>query len=263
MVIDVHAHLGHWYFPISEMTPSDLLRQMDRFGIDCTLVSSSLALRYDFVRGNRELAESLVSTSRILAYVTVNLHYPHESIDQIHAYKDYRDSMGMRRFVGVKIHPMIHNKRFDTKAGLLVAEAALQADLPILIHTYGSERETPRQILPVLREFPDLKIILAHAGGLDWHLAADIADSGPHVYAEISSSCSSPDKVLQLLDAFGSDRVLFGTDTTLFHPGYALGMVQDTPLSEAQRVQVLGGNALQLFSIEDREQREGEHVHET
>ena len=263
MVIDVHAHLGHWYFPISEMTPSDLLRQMDRFGIDCTLVSSSLALRYDFIRGNRELAESLVSTSRILAYVTVNLHYPHESIDQIHAYKDYRDSMGIRRFVGVKIHPMINNKRFDSKAGFLVAEAACPADMPRLLHTDGSERETPRQILPVLQEFPDLKIILAHAGGLDWHLATDIADSGPHVFAEICSSCSSPDKILQLMDAFGSNRVLFGTDTTLFHPGYALGMVQDAPLSNEERVRILGGNALQLFSIDEMGQVEGEQIHGT
>lgn len=262
MVIDVHAHLGHWYFPISEMTPSDLLLQMDRFGIDCTVVSSSLALRYDFIRGNRELAESLDFTTRILAYVTVNLHYPQESIDQIRSYKDFRDGMGLRRFIGVKIHPMIHNKRFDSKAGLLVAEAAFSADMPILIHTYGSERETPRQVLPVLREFPDLKIILAHAGGLDWHLAADIAGAGTNVFAEISSSCSSPDKVLQLTEAFGSHRVLFGTDTSLFHPGYALGMVHDTPLSNVDRDLIMGGNALQLFPIDELGHLRGEDIHE-
>jgi len=250
MVVDVHGHVGHWSFPTSDLGRDDLIAQMDRWGIDITVVSSSMAVRYDFIEGNRWLDGELSPTDRLLGYVTVNLHYPKESVGQINYYGNKRTGDGRASFVGVKIHPMIQNKRFDSRAGLQIAEAALEYDLPILIHTYGSERETPKQVLPVLQEFPELKVILAHAGGFDWHLAMDIAGSGPNVYAEICSSCTSSDKLVQLIDAFGARRVLFGTDTTLFHPGYALGMVHDAKLDQKVLQLLMGRNAIELFDLD-------------
>lgn len=250
MVVDVHGHLGHWSFPTIDLTRDDLIRQMDRWGIDITVVSSSMAVRYDFIEGNRLLDYELSTTDRVFGYVTVNLQYPKESVGQIKYYGNKKNTDGMAHFIGVKIHPMIQNKRFDSNAGLTIAEGALEADLPILIHTYGSERETPKQVLPVLHEFPELKVILAHAGGFDWHLAMDLADSGPNVYAEICSSCTSSDKLIQLIEAFGARRVLFGTDTTLFHPGYVLGMVHEAQLDENVLQLLMGCNAIELFDLD-------------
>jgi len=249
MTVDVHAHLGHWSFPIADLSASDLVSQMDRWKIDKTIISSSRAVRYDFITGNKELAMVLHAEERLFGYITVNLHYPEESLAQIRTYGTDNPEGRARRFVGVKIHPMIQQKRFDTNAGFRIAEAAFMADLPILIHTFGSERETPLQVLPVLRRFPNLKIILAHAGGFDWYLANEIANAGSHVYAEICSSCTTGDKLLQLIGNFGDDRVLFGTDTTLFHPGYALGMVEEAIPDASSRSRLMGDNAQELFRL--------------
>ena len=248
MIIDVHGHLGHWSFPLAQMSAEELVQQMDAFGIDQTFVSSSLAVRYDFMEGNSFLADTLPSTPRIKGYVTVNLNYPQESIHEIHRYLDPGKSE-RKLFVGIKIHPMMNRQRFDTRSGLLIAQAAADCDAPILIHTYGSELETPRQVLAAVERFPSLKIILAHSGGFDWQLAMDLACASEHLYAEISSSCSSPDKILQLLEAFGQLRVLFGTDTTLFHPAYSLGMVEDAKLSPAVYYDIMGFNAVRLFNL--------------
>jgi uncharacterized protein len=248
MIIDVHGHLGHWSFPLAQMSAEELIQQMDAFGIDQTFVSSSLAVRYDFVEGNALLASTLPRTPRIKGYVTVNLNYPRESIQEIHRYLD-PEAQGRGVFVGIKIHPMMNRQRFDTRSGLLIAQAAADCDAPILIHTYGSELETPKQVLAAVERHPDLKIILAHSGGFDWQLAMDIADASEHLYAEISSSCSSPDKILQLLEAFGQQRVVFGTDTTLFHPAYSLGMVEDANLPPAVRHDIMGLNAARLFGL--------------
>lgn len=250
MVIDVHGHLGRWSFPMDDPGPEDLTAMMDRLGIDRCILSSSRALRYDLEGGNRELSGSLRSGGRLFGYITANLHYPEESIAGIGALEGERKDTGQARFVGVKIHPMIQNRRFDTPAGFRVARRAHESGLPILIHTFGSPMETPRQVLPVLREIPDLRIILAHAGGFDWHLAADMAAAGENLYAEICSSCTSPDKLLQLIEAFGDRRVLFGTDATLFHPGYALGMVRDADLPEGSLSRLMGENALDLFRFQ-------------
>ncbi len=246
MIIDVHGHLGHWSFPLKQMTAQELLQQMDNYGIDLTIVSSSLAVRYDFMEGNALLAASLPQTPRIKGYVTVNLNYPQESVREIHRYLDFTER---NVFVGIKIHPMMNRQRFDTKAGLLIAQAAALCNAPILIHTYGSEIETPRQVLAAVERFPSLKIILAHSGGFDWQLAMEIADASEHLYAEISSSCSTPDKLLQLVDAFGQQRVLFGTDSTLFHPAYSLGMVDDAKLPPSILKNIMGMNAQRLFGF--------------
>lgn len=248
MIIDVHGHLGHWSFPLAQLSAEELIQQMDVFGVDQTFVSSSLAVRYDFLEGNAFLADTLPRTPRIKGYVTVNLNYPQESVREIHRYLDPgKDRHNI--FVGIKIHPMMNRQRFDTKSGLLIAQAAVECNAPILIHTYGSDLETPRQVLAAVERFPKLKVILAHSGGYDWQLAVDIAGASEYLYAEISSSCSSPDKVLQLLEAFGQKRVLFGTDTTLFHPAYSLGMIADSNLPPAVHEDIMGMNAARVFGI--------------
>lgn len=242
MIIDVHGHVGHWSFPVTEMSSQDLVSQMDRYGIDITFVSSSLAVRYDFKAGNAQLAKDLKKHPRLKGYVTVNLNYPDESIHEITHY------MGSN-FMGVKIHPMLSRRRLDSLAGLKIAEAIARMDVPILIHTYGSELETPKQVLEVVKHFPQIKIILAHTGGFDWHLGMDIAGASDTIYAELCSSCTSADKVLQLIKAFGKERVLFGTDTTLFHPGYALGMVADAHLDAQTLRFVMGINVQKIFQL--------------
>ena len=249
MVIDAHGHLGHWSFPVHSLTTNELITQMDQYGIDCTIVSSSLAVRYDITTGNAQLYEELQQYPRIKGYVTVNLNYPKESIAELNRYFDNRHNNTL--FVGVKIHPMMNQRRFDSITGLLIAEAIAAFDVPILIHTYGSDMESPHQIVEVIKRFPNLKIILAHSGGFDWHLAQHIAHMSDTVYAELCSSCTSSDKVHDLITSFGPHRVLFGTDTTLFHPSFALGMVKEAQLKEEVSALIMGENAKKIFRLHD------------
>ncbi len=247
MIIDVHGHLGHWSFPVEEMSSEKLIAQMDHYGIDYTIVSSALAVRYDITRGNRKLYQELKRFPRIKGYVTVNLNYPKESIDELHTYFGQHQEEPL--FVGVKIHPMMNHHRFDTKEGMKIAEAIAFYDVPILIHTYGSEIESPLQVVKVLEKYNTLKIILAHSGGFDWTLATSIASVSDSLFAEICSSCTSSDKLNALIEAFGSQRVLFGSDTTLFHPSFSIGMVEDAHLEPNVYRQIMGENAKRLFTI--------------
>lgn len=57
MIIDAHAHLGKWYFPIDNVSPLQMTENMKRLGIDRTIVSHSLSLTYDFREGNRLLSK--------------------------------------------------------------------------------------------------------------------------------------------------------------------------------------------------------------
>ncbi|NCB03660.1 MAG: hypothetical protein EOM67_16130 [Spirochaetia bacterium] len=175
MVIDAHGHLGHWSFPVESLSSEGLIKQMDQYNIDYTIVSSSLAVRYDIKGGNEELHTELKKHPRLKGYVTVNLHYPKESIYELYKYLDMSHSE--RLFIGVKIHPMMNNLRFDSSSGMLIAKAINDLDVPVLIHTYGSEIESPKQVVEVMKHFEHLKIILAHSGGFDWQLAVLISQN--------------------------------------------------------------------------------------
>jgi hypothetical protein len=55
MIIDVHGHLGPWFFGPDRGTVSDNLAVMDTHGIDIQLVSGVEAVTYDPIAGNRTL----------------------------------------------------------------------------------------------------------------------------------------------------------------------------------------------------------------
>lgn len=58
-VIDVHAHLGPWFFGPHRCTATDNLRSMDAHGIDLQVVSGAEAVTYDPTSGNVAVAEAI------------------------------------------------------------------------------------------------------------------------------------------------------------------------------------------------------------
>ena len=76
MLIDSHVHLGRWYFPIAQLTADDMVAYMQHQGIDVSIISSSLAIVYDFHEGNRQLAQAIQPYPQLLGYVAINLNYP-------------------------------------------------------------------------------------------------------------------------------------------------------------------------------------------
>src|SRR5690625_2543708 len=58
-IIDVHAHLGPWFFGPDQGSAADNLRSMDAHGIDIQLVSGVEAVTYDALSGNPALAAAI------------------------------------------------------------------------------------------------------------------------------------------------------------------------------------------------------------
>jgi predicted TIM-barrel fold metal-dependent hydrolase len=246
MIIDSHAHYGDWYFPLKNPSADETSLRMKKLGIDMTVFSSSLGIVYDFREGNAELAKVLGGHPEFSGYVAVNLNYPKESLAELDA---YLAAPGPRRFVGIKIHPMLDGRSFDSPAGLLFAEAAGRYGVPILIHTFGSAIESPRNILKAAGKFPKAKFILGHMGGYDWEAGIEVAKACPQAWLEICSTCTDMRKIRAAIDAVGAGRLLFGTDSTLFAPEYTLGALLDMGLSGQERSMLMGENAQALFGF--------------
>lgn len=121
---------------------------------------------------------------------------------------------------------------FDEVVQALLRKCA-ELDVPILIHTQSgggveitaADTTTrnvahPIHIKKIQAAYPDLKIILAHAGyDRWWEVAAQIAKGSPNSYLELSSwnyQLSSPaeliPKIACMRDTVGADHLLFASD---------------------------------------------------
>jgi uncharacterized protein len=248
MIVDAHAHLGQWYFPTIDPDPAAMIAGMHRLGIHHTILSSALAIVYDFREGNRRLDQAIRPHPGFSAYVAVNLNYPAESLLQIDAWLRDRER---NRFVGIKVHPQLCQRSFDCDEGLRIAEAAARWQAPILIHTFGSPIESPRNVLRAAEKFPEVNFILGHMGGYAWEEGIAVALLRPNTILEICSTSTDMRKIRRAIQAVGAERVLFGTDSSLFMPEYMWGAMDDMGLDAREKNLIMGGNARRLFGLEE------------
>jgi predicted TIM-barrel fold metal-dependent hydrolase len=150
--------------------------------------------------------------------------------------------------------------------------------LPVVIHTgheLGPFKSAPaRPILcdRVAADFPDMTIVMAHAGMGWWEEAASIASAHPNVYMDIAywqqKYLKSPalfgEQLRRTMDIAGSDRMLFGSDWPAMRkvkrvaPDKWVSILQQLarePLegwafSEEEIRALLGGNATRLFKLD-------------
>ena len=254
MIIDVHTHLGKWYFPINQLTADDMLAYMQRDGIDVSFISSSLAIVYDIREGNQELAQAIRGHDQLFGYVAVNLNYLEESLQELERYLGDGDEHGEnKQFVGVKVHPLLSKHRYDTPEGMALTRAVAAYNVPMLIHTYGSALESPWNVVPAAKANPEVPIILAHMGGDAWWEGIRAAQESPNLYLEICATPTDPVKLRAGIKAVGAERVLFGTDAALFESTHLLGSIEDAGLSAEEHDLIMWGNAVRLFNLKTQE----------
>jgi predicted TIM-barrel fold metal-dependent hydrolase len=222
-IIDIHTHYGKWPFPMRYLEPVEMVAALTQRGINKAIVSSSLAIVYDFREGNRALAEAIRPHPELFGYVTINLNYAEEGIQNY------------------------SRQKIDSPDGRRVVRALHEYRRPLLLHTYSSSLESPWNAVAVAKLNPAVPIILAHMGGDAWLEGIRAAKESPNLYVDVCASWADADKVADSVRELGPERVLFGSDFTLFDPAHTLGMIEDADLSEDARSLVLHGNAERLF----------------
>ncbi len=174
---------------------------------------------------------------------------------------------------GIKVHPFFQDTDLDDIRYLRIFEAAAAEGLFVITHTgydggfLYEERCTPemaRHVLDVLGDFP---FVLAHMGGWGaWERAMDaLADTKAlldtalsvgrlHVledgfWKEEDKRLLDEEGFMEMLKAFGAERILFGTDSPWAPQEETLRFLQALPISEKELLQILGGNAEKLLGI--------------
>lgn len=240
-VIDAHAHIGRWGSPGADGSADELRRITDRSGFSKVVVSSSLAIQYDVPEGNADVQRLVEADGRFYGAVTFNAHYPAEAKAQIERYAAHP------RFVCAKNHPDHMRMAINSPANLALIELLAEKKLPLTVHTWTGHGPV---VAEVAKRFPGLTFFWFHALANDYRQAAELARGLPNVCLDFVTSLQERDKVEYLITRLGPERLVFGTDQSLFSPVYALGPVLEADISDADRRKLLGLNARRLLDFE-------------
>lgn len=143
-----------------------------------------------------------------------------------------------------------------------------------LMHPFESQYCHPKELVPVLRMFPKLRVVAAHLAFSWWRDLIEVAQQAPSLYADISGwqlvALENPSQFSHILrkviDGIGSDHILFGTDGPTFDPLFSkktyveffrhLVERQETPRFTTDEVQLLlEGNARRLLRMDKSRER--------
>lgn len=242
--IDVHQHLGPCNVFDLEVTKSQLATAVDETPLDGCIVqpfpgTADAPLQHDAIA---DLART--APFKVWGIASINPHIPDD---------DYRSEV--RRcvqdlgFVGVKLHSIGHAVHPGSRDGRKVFETAQELGIPVMVHTGdGVPFADPTAVLGPAQEFPDVSIVLAHAGMSTFAgNAIAVARVCPNVYLE-PSWCKTPE-IGAMIDTLGADRVMFGADLP-YNVRPETEKFQALGLSQRDLEAVMWGTASSVFKLQ-------------
>lgn len=289
MIIDCHYHLEP-----RVQTVENLLEKMDRNGIDKTALMSSLwdpipsppgyllkmlrfLLWHQPLRGlakklsanfdkkgdivlpaktlkiyhdtdNTAVAELVDKhPDRFFGWIFVN---PKGKNDQMQELLKWIDHPG---FIGVKAHPFWH--QYCAIKLLPIAEVAAEKGKPMIIHVGFDDHG---EFLNLVKELPNLKLILAHAGFPGYSNTWRIIKNHNNVCVDLSAAAYVNEKMTQkAVEYLGVERCLFGTDGPYGHKakdgffdnGFIKRRIESLFKGDKERRMILGENFQQLVNV--------------
>ncbi len=155
---------------------------------------------------------------------------------------------------GVKIHPDFQQFEADSPKAFRIYELCQAYGLPVLVHTgdFRYDYSNPERVVNVLRAFPDLKFIGAHLGGWSvWDRATALLPDFPNIMVDTSSSFPwlKREEALDIIRAYGAERVLFGTDYPMWPQKPDLDHMKMLELTEDEYDQIFWRNCARLYGI--------------
>ena len=283
MIIDFHTHTfpdsiaaravdslskeAH-IVPFTDGTVSGLIDSMDKGGIDMSVLLpvATAASQVESIN-DKALRSNEKFEGRLVSFGCMHPEYSN--------YKDELRRLKNDGMKGIKIHPVYQKADIDSKAFLDIIYAACENDLIVITHAGldigfpGVVNCSPKMCRNVINAIGEFKFVLAHMGGWrnwdevplyleDTTAFLDTSFSSGRIQALSDGYWDDKDKgmldaegFMKLVKAFGSDRLLFGSDSPWSDQKDAVEYIKGFPLDEGDIGKILGGNACKLLGIKE------------
>jgi predicted TIM-barrel fold metal-dependent hydrolase len=238
-IFDTHTHLGTARHSGRSMDAETMLRQMDANGIERSLlipfpVVDDMSASHDAI-----FAAVKAYPDRFTGCACV----PPFAKDFDDEVRRCAEELGFR---ALKLQPQFHGLNPVSTRSAFFFETALRFRLPVVVHTgAGAPFALPSLYIAPARRYPELPIILGHAGGGLYVLEAIVAATTcPNIYIELSSLM--PHHVHEVLGHIASDRLMIGSDLPESVPT-EIGKIAGLTAGENVKQDILWRTAEKLF----------------
>src|SRR5688500_3342701 len=243
-IIDTHGHLGPSPTGVgTETSESDVLRAMEAHDISVTLVMPQSLQQDERAAHDRVHAFALANPGQIYGMASISPLWDDESY-----FAEARRCVNELGFKALKLHPGSYNTSPLLPRAEKCFRAAAELGVPLIGHTGARVPPAlPSLIIPGARQFPDLTIVLAHAGYAIYCEEALVAAlTCPNGVLE-PPWCQYYNAARMTLDT-GSERMVMGSD----HPAnlaVELAKWRAAGLSESDLANCMGLTARRVFKL--------------
>jgi predicted TIM-barrel fold metal-dependent hydrolase len=244
MIIDAHAHLYDSAISGLNVEPEVLLETMDRVGVESAVVQPFPYPKTPVEQVHDAIAELAVRHGgRIFGLASIDPYWP--------ADRYRREAARCTRelgFVALKLHPLAHRAPINAPSSNIVFQTADDLGVPVMIHTgFGVPFTLPALAIPRARQYPRLRIVLAHAGESLYAAEALVAATEcENIFLE--TSWSQPGGIQKFVSVLGAGRIMMGSDLPN-NLEAELAKYRSIQISDEQRRQCLELTARQVFGL--------------
>lgn len=162
--------------------------------------------------------------------------------------------MGLK---GIKLHPDYQEVYFNDIRYKRIVAYASELDLIVSVHA-GTDPKcpddihcTPRMSAEVIWDTHPAKLVLAHMGGNEQWDDVEKYLVGKEVYFDTGVVLDKMprEQFLRIVKAHGADKILFATDSPWSGQKEFLRIMKEMPLTEEERIKILGENAKKLLDF--------------
>lgn len=228
-------------------TVNGLIEDGNTVGVNHYLIHSVATTPKQVKSINEFIAESVNTNPEIFTgFGTL-----HPDSEDMQGDFDHLIELGLK---GVKIHPDFQQFAMNEYRAFKMGEIINEGNVPLLVHCgdFRYNYSNPEQIKAFLDKFPNLTFIGAHfAGWSVWEDATEKLAGIPNLYVDLSSSLYdlTPETAVDLIHAYGSDKVLWGTDYPMWDSPSEMEYFNKLNLSEKEKSQILYDNAAKILGL--------------
>lgn len=242
-VFDTHTHLGTARHSGRTADVDQMLGHMDRYGVDRSLLIPFPVV--DDYRAQHDLIAAAVRAhpERFTGAICLNPFVPlTEFRDEV---RRCVEELGLR---ALKLQPQYQPLNPVSRRSDFFFEAAAEHKLPIVAHTgTGVPFALPSLYIAAARRFPEVTIILGHAGGSVYYLEAIVAAQVcPNIVIELSSLM--PHHCAEVVAHVEASRLMAGSDLPESIEA-ELGKIFSLDVTEEARRAILWDTPWRVFGL--------------
>ncbi|MEX2264189.1 MAG: amidohydrolase family protein [Bryobacteraceae bacterium] len=242
---DTHTHIGTARHSGRRFSADQMLARMDGFGVDRSLLIPFPVVE-DYRAAHDEIARAVRGhPDRFAGACCIYPFIPEaEFRDEV---RRCAEELGFR---AIKLQPQYQALNPVSARSDFFFAAANEFHLPVVCHTgAGAPFALPSLFIMPARKFPDLPIVLGHAGGSSYFLEAIVAAAVcPNIYVELSSLM--PHHIRDVIAHVPPARLMVGSDIPESLET-EMGKIQTMDLPPEAKRDILWNTARRLFDREE------------